>query len=164
MPTTALRNDQWPYNPDDVDLEEPPPARSLPDPLPVPAVPVHRLGYLDFLQYIRYSQPQQYVLDNFQRPLLLFQQSDIMDYDIWHTVQDAPDATFLTVSQAAANRVNSIVISRMFQEKTPLSTIPLQNDVDDFLPFRQMSVVVTKSGQTHWCCQRTVNHNSQQPE
>ena len=61
-----------------------------------------------------------------------------MDYDIWHTVQDAPDATFLTVSQAAANRVNSIVISRMFQEKTPLSTIPLENDVDDFLPFRHM--------------------------
>ena len=121
-------------------------------------------AYLDFLQYIRYSQPQQYVLDNFQRPLLLFQQSDIMDYDIWHTVQDAPDATFLTVSQAAANRVNSIVISRMFQEKAPLSTIPLENDMDDFLPFRHMSVVVTKSGQTHWCCQRTVNHNSQQPE
>ena len=24
-------------------------------------------AYLDFLQYIRYSQPQQYVLDNFQR-------------------------------------------------------------------------------------------------
>ena len=97
--------------------------------------------YLDFLQYIRYSQPQQYVRDNFQRPLLLFQQSDIMDYDIWHTVQDAPDATFLTLSQAAAHRVNSIVISRMFQEKTPLSTIPLENDVDDFLPFRHMSVV-----------------------
>lgn len=70
--------------------------------------------YLDFLQYIRYSQPQQYVLDNFQRPLLLFHQSDITDYDIWHTVQDAADATFLTVSHAAANRVNSIVIARMF--------------------------------------------------
>ena len=102
-------------------------------------------AYLDFLQYIRYTQPQQYVLDNFQRPLLLFQQSDITDYDIWHTVQDAPDATFLTVSRAAANRVNSIVIGRMFQEKTPLSTIPLENDVHDFLPFRDMRVVVTQN-------------------
>ena len=46
MPTTALKNDQWPYNPDDVHLEEPPPARSLPDPLPVPAGPVHRQGVL----------------------------------------------------------------------------------------------------------------------
>ena len=59
--------------------------------------------YLDFLQYIRYSQPQQYVLDNFQRPLLLFHQSDIPDYDIWHTVQEAADTTFLTVSRVAAN-------------------------------------------------------------
>ena len=121
-------------------------------------------AYLDFLQYIRYSQPQQYVLDNFQRPLLLFQQSDITDYDIWHTVQDAPDATFLTVSRAAANRVNSIVIGRMFQEKTPLSTIPLENDVHDFLPFRHMRVFVTKSGQTHWRGQRTAGHNSEPPE
>ena len=102
-------------------------------------------AYLDFLQYIRYSKPQQYVLDNFQWPLLLFQQSDITDYDIWHTVKDAPDATFLTVSRAAANRVNSIVISRMFQEQTPVSKIPLENDVHDFLPFRDMRVAVTQN-------------------
>lgn len=101
--------------------------------------------YLDFLQYIRYSQPQQYVLDNFQRPLLLFHQSDITDYDIWHTVQDAADATFLTVSHAAANRVNSIVIARMFQDKTPVSTIPLENDVQEFFPFRDVRVVVTQN-------------------
>ena len=99
--------------------------------------------YMDFLQYIRYSRPQQYVVDNFQPPLLLFNQSDIMDLDIWHTVKDAPDATFLTVSPDAANCVNNIVIARMFQEKTPVSTIPLENDVHDFLPFRDMRVVVT---------------------
>ena len=98
---------------------------------------------MDFLQYIRYSRPQQYVVDNFQPPLLLFNQSDIMDLDIWHTVKDAPDATFLTVSPDAANCVNNIVIARMFQEKTPVSTIPLENDVHDFLPFRDMRVVVT---------------------
>ena len=101
--------------------------------------------YLDFLQYIRYSQPQQYVLDNFQRPLLLFHQSDIPDYDIWHTVQDAADTTFLTVSRVAANWVNSIVIARMFQDKTPVSTIPLENDVPEFFPFRDMRVVVTQN-------------------
>ena len=100
---------------------------------------------MDFLQYIRYSQRQQYVLDNFQRPLLLFHQSDITDYDIWHTVQDAADATFLTVSHAAANRVNSIVIARMFQDKTPVSRIPLENDVQEFFPFRDMRVVVTQN-------------------
>ena len=100
-------------------------------------------AYMDFLQYIRYSRPQQYVVDNFQCPLLLFEQSDITDFDIWHTVEDAPDATFLTVSRAAANRVNNIVIARAFQNKTPLSTIPLENDVNDFLPFRDIRVVVT---------------------
>ena len=100
---------------------------------------------MDFLQYIRYSRPQQYVVDNFQRPLLLFEQSDITDFDIWHTVEDAPDATFLTVSRAAANRVNNIVIACAFQNKTPLSTIPLENDVNDFPPFRDMHVVVTQN-------------------
>ena len=102
-------------------------------------------AYMDFLQYIRYSRPQQYVLDNFQRPLLLFQESDISDYDIWHTMQDAADATFLTVSRAAANRVNNIVISRGFRDETPLSTIPLENETPEFLPFRDMRVVVTQN-------------------
>ena len=83
------------------------------------------------------------MVDNFQRPLLLFEQSDVTDFNIWHTVKDAPDATFLTVSRAAANRVNNIVIACAFQNKTPLSTIPLENDVNDFLPFRNIRVVVT---------------------
>ena len=51
-------------------------------------------SYMQFLQYIRYTCPQQYVLDNFQRPLLLSQQSEISDFDIWNTVKDAPDDTF----------------------------------------------------------------------
>ena len=40
-------------------------------------------SYLDFLQYIHCSQPAQYVLDNFQKPLLLFNKSEVSDYDIW---------------------------------------------------------------------------------
>ena len=40
--TTALTDDQRLYDPDHVDLEEPLLARSLPDPLPVSAVPLHR--------------------------------------------------------------------------------------------------------------------------
>lgn len=71
-------------------------------------------SYMEFLQYIRYTCPQQYVLDNFQRPLLLSQQSEISDFDIWNTVKDAPDATFLTVSRAATTRVNNIVIGRIY--------------------------------------------------
>lgn len=43
--------------------------------------------YMDFLQYIRYTRPQQYVLDNFQRPLLLFDHSELSDFDIWNTVK-----------------------------------------------------------------------------
>lgn len=55
-------------------------------------------AYLNFLQYVRYSKPEQYVLDNFQRPLLLFNHSDVTDYNIWKTVEEAPHATFLTVA------------------------------------------------------------------
>lgn len=102
-------------------------------------------AYLDFLQHIQHSKPEQYVLDNFQRPLLLFNQSDLTDYDMWKTIEEAPDATFLTVSGAAATRVNSIITRRMFQEKTPLSSIPLENDVEEFLPFKHMRVVVTQN-------------------
>ena len=102
-------------------------------------------AYLDFLQHIRHSKPEQYVLDNFQHPLLSFNQSDLTDYDIWKTIEEAPDATFLTVSRAAATRVNSIIIRQMFQEKTPMSSIPLENDVEEFLPFKHVRVVVTQN-------------------
>ena len=68
-----------------------------------------------------------------------------MDYDIWKTIEEAPDARFLTVSRAAATRVNTIVIRRMFEEKTPLSSIPLENDVEEFLPFKHMRIVVTQN-------------------
>ena len=49
MSTTALTDDQRPYDPDHVDLEEPPLARSLPVSLPVPAVPVHQQGVYGLL-------------------------------------------------------------------------------------------------------------------
>ena len=49
MSTTAATDDQRPYDPDHVYLEEPPPARSLPDSLPVPTVPVHQQGVYGFL-------------------------------------------------------------------------------------------------------------------
>ena len=71
---------------------------------------------------------------------------------------------FLTVSHAAANRVNNIVIACAFQNKTPLSTIPLENDVNDFLPFRDIRVVVTKSRQAYWCGQRPAGDHPKQSE
>lgn len=98
--------------------------------------------YLNFLQYIHYTKPERYVLDNFQRPLLLFNESDVTDYDIWKTIKDAPEATVLTVSRAVATRVNNIVIRRMFEDKTPLSSIALDNDLQEFLAFKHMHVVV----------------------
>lgn len=33
----------------------------------------------------------------------------------------------------------------MFQDKTPVSTIPLENDVQEFFPFRDMRVVATQT-------------------
>ena len=60
----------------------------------------------------------------------------------WKTIKDAPEATILTVSRAVATRVNNIVIRRMFEDKTPLSSIALDNDLQEFLAFKHMHVVV----------------------
>ena len=97
------------------------------------------------LTWTSYSKPEQYVLDNFQRLLLLFNQSDVTDHDIWKNIDEVPNATFLTASRAAATRMNSIVIHQMFQEKTPLSSIPRENDVEEYLPFKHMHVIVTQN-------------------
>ena len=44
-----------------------------------------------------------------------------------------------------ATRVNNIVIRRMFEDKTPLSSIALDNDLQEFLAFKQMHVVVMQN-------------------
>ena len=49
------------------------------------------------------------------------------------------------MSRAAATRVNNIVIGRIYSDQTPLSVIPLENDAAEFLPFRNMRVVVTQN-------------------
>ena len=102
-------------------------------------------SYLDFLQYIRYSEPAQYVLDNFQKPLLLFVKQQVSDFDIWDTIRNRPEATFLTVSRAAARRVNGIIIHRVFAEDPPLSSIPLEDETAPLFPRRKMRVVVTQN-------------------
>ena len=85
------------------------------------------------------------ILDNFQHPLLLFKNSKVMDYDIWRTIQEMPNTTFLTVSWAVATRVNNIVIHPIFQEKTPVSPITLENDTKEFFAYKDMRVVVTQN-------------------
>lgn len=77
--------------------------------------------------------------------MLLFDQSDVTDYDIWKNIEEVPNATFLTASRAAATRMNSIVIHWMFQEKTPLSSIPRENDVEEYLLFKHMRGIVTQN-------------------
>ena len=56
-----------------------------------------------------------------------------------------PQATFLTVSRAAATRVNRIVMERLFEEDTPLTAIPPQNETANFLPYKNMRTVVTQN-------------------
>ena len=120
--------------------------------------------YLDFLQYIRYSQPQQYVLDNFQRPLLLFHQSDIPDYDIWHS------------SRRGRHHLSHRVPRRcqLSKQHSHRSDVPGQNTgfhnpLGEWRPRvfpvpRHACGRHPKPGQMHWHGQRTASNNSEQPE
>ena len=120
-------------------------------------------AYLQFLEYIRYLKPAQYVLNNFQKPLLLFQNSEVSDYDIWDMVRAMPNATFLTVSRAAAACMNKIVIERLFGEhatfchtfgKRPARLFPLKEHAD---------CSNTKYRQTQWHRQWPRGNHLQQP-
>ena len=120
--------------------------------------------YMDFLQYIRYSRPQQYVVDNFQRPLLLFEQSDNGLRHMAHCSR-----------RARRHLSNSLPCRcKSCQQHCDCPHLPGENTgVDDtpgewcprLSPFsRHARRCNSKSRQTYWCGQRPARHNSKQSE
>lgn len=79
--------------------------------------------YSRFLDLIRYMQPTNAQLDDFQEAVVLCPAGQLEDEQIFGAFSRFPETTITTVSQAAAQRVNEIVIKPLFGYQQHLSQI-----------------------------------------
>ena len=75
--------------------------------------------YARFIDVLRYHQPTQAELDNFQQPLVLCQLGQLQDEQIFSAFLRNTETSIMTVSRAAAQRVNEIVMNKLFRSQAP---------------------------------------------
>ena len=77
-----------------------------------------------FLDIIRYLQPTQQQLEEFQHNLILCPSRVLADEEIFQAYSQTPDTIIMTISRAAAQRVNQVVVKKLFAGQPPLSQVP----------------------------------------
>ena len=80
--------------------------------------------YKAFVEMVRYQQPTQRQLDQFQQDLVLCPAGCLADEDIYRAFSRQAQTSIMTVSRAAAQRINGIVVEKLFAGKQPLSNVP----------------------------------------
>ena len=103
--------------------------------------------YAAFLDIIRHLQPSQQQLEDFQQNLVLCPSGVLADEDIFQAYSKTPDTIIMTVSRAAAQRVNGVVTHKLFAGQTPLCQLPCASVADGapILPYRGMKIVITEN-------------------
>lgn len=80
--------------------------------------------YARFVDFLRYNQPTQVQVDEFQADVVLCPRGDLLDDQIYSACNHCQETSIMTVSHATAQRVNQIMVSRDFFNQPPLSTVP----------------------------------------
>ena len=66
------------------------------------------------MDFIRHMQPSQEQLDDFQKDIVLYPSGDVEDEQIFEAFKKTSDTTMMTVSCAAAQRINEVVVKKLF--------------------------------------------------
>ena len=103
--------------------------------------------YEAFVEMVRYQQPTQRQLDQFQQDLVLCPAGCLADEDIYRAFSRQAQTSIMTVSRAAAQRINGIVVEKLFAGKQPLSNVPCAKVAGGLpiLPYAGMSIVINEN-------------------
>ena len=103
--------------------------------------------YEAFVEMVRYLQPTQRQLDEFQEDVVLCAAGHLEDEQIFHAFNHNSDTTIMTVSRAAAERVNRVLVDKLFAGCQPLSNVPCAAVAAGaaILPFRGMRIVINEN-------------------
>lgn len=104
-------------------------------------------NYASFIDFIRHMQPSQEQIDNFQENIVLYPTGPIDNQCIFEAFNKSSNTTIMTVSRAAAQRVNEVVVDRLFHGQMPLTTIPCTSFLPStpIYPYRGMKIVITEN-------------------
>ena len=108
----------------------------------------HRVGdsdYLTFLNHIRHWIPTDTVLQQIQEGRILCPDGQLHPDRVIKAFQDNPQSTFLTFTNAAANKLNSLITSALFTNKQPLAYCQLDSDTDLSPIYKDMRVMITQN-------------------
>ena len=102
--------------------------------------------YAKFLDFIRFMLPSQQQVDEMQTGIVLCPDGELSDQQIWHAYEQHSDATIMTVSRKAVQRINEIIVGRLFPERS-ISNIPCASVVDSnaIFPHKYMEVIFTEN-------------------
>jgi len=103
--------------------------------------------YSKFLDMICHLQPTQEQLDEFQDSLVLCSSGLLTDEEIYETYSNTADTVITTVSRAAAQRVNEVVVEKLFSGQGAIFQVPHASVADgsDIFLYRGMKVVITEN-------------------
>lgn len=76
------------------------------------------------MEMVGFLQPTQQQLDHFQEDPVLCATGLLDNHEVYCAFSNCRDTTIMTVSRAAAQRVNRIMAEKLFASKEPLSTVP----------------------------------------
>lgn len=102
-------------------------------------------AYGAFLDYLRHWQPTQEFLDHVQDGRVVEGALPITDYELWTAIVEETSAIVLTVSREGADRINRVVLNRLFEDAAPISNVPCQGRFCTFPVFAGMRVVITQN-------------------
>ena len=94
-------------------------------------------AYGAFLDHIRYWKPQQQFLDSLQDGRVIETTEPPTNTSLWNAITDLPNSTVLTVSKRGADRVNQVVVERLFARVTTITNAPCQGRLCSFLCIKE---------------------------
>ena len=103
--------------------------------------------YAASLDLIRYVQPTQEQLNDFQDSVVLCSPGYIDDDELYAAFSKTSDTVIMTVSRAAAQRVNTIVVHKLFANQQPLTNVPCASVAggDVIYPYHGMKIVINEN-------------------
>lgn len=101
--------------------------------------------YAEILDTIRYHKPSRTLLVKLERDRVLFQKTEIEDKDIRSVLLNQPEAVILTVSCAAASRVNRVALDSLFEDQQFLGEVQYDNELGRVALYRGMKVLITQN-------------------
>ena len=103
--------------------------------------------YARFLDLIRYIQPTQQQVDDLQKGRVLCPSGDLSDDQLSEAFASHTDTSIMMVSRRAVQRLNTLVVRRLFHHNPPLTNIPCASvlELEDIFPYRGMRIVITEN-------------------